>query len=66
MSKRYEVTLDLSLSTKEEADNVALILLRNGYSIYFSYDSFEDNCEPPKQELCITMSDEEVTEIHGK
>ncbi len=58
--ERYEITLDLSRSTKEEVDFVNTVLLRNGYEVYFYYDTFE---EPNTQKICFGLTDEEVTKI---
>ena len=64
MNKRFEVTLDLSNSSKDDADKLAVILLRNGYDVYFSYDTFDDDNN--RQELCLTATDKEVKEIKEK
>ena len=61
--KTYEVTIDLSRSTKEEANQLLVMLARNGYSVYFSYDSFE-GAGGKKQEICFTTDNNCVTETN--
>ena len=59
---RYEVTLDLSRSSKEEADKVLVALARNGYEVYFSYESFENI----KQEVCFSAEQDQVRKVEEK
>jgi len=56
----YEIIVDLSRSTEEEANVFLTILARNGYTVYFSSDTF-DSSGPKKQEVCFGTDQEFVS-----
>ena len=65
MYKEFEVTIDLSRSSREDANKVLIALAENGYSVYYSYDTFEGTGSISRG-LCFNTTDKEVIETTAK
>jgi len=60
MSTRYEVKVDIL--DEDYLDPLIVSLVRNGYDVYMSWDSFHGG----KKEVCFCVVDEDMKPIKGK
>lgn len=52
---RYEITLDVSDTTKEEFNTICGILVNNGYDVYRSIEDFDANGHG--KHICLSIDD---------
>ena len=55
MSRQYEIKI--KILNDKTIDSLIIALVRNGHSVYMSYDSFDER----EKEVCFLATDEEVT-----